>query len=300
MRQIGTLAAGEQAERFVDYLLTEGIQAKAEEDGDRWLIWIFEEDDFESSQEALHHFRESPDAARYEDVKQKAMEIRELKFKKIQQTKKNFQNVRGNWQPGLAGAAKRIPATVTLIAVCVAVALWTNFGDKAEESSILMWVSRGHWNPADRLSAMHDILSGQVWRLFTPMLMHLDTIHLLFNMLWLYTLGGQIEQRKGRLKFILMVLALQLGSGLTQAVISNFPYFGGMSGVVYGLFGFIWMKARFDPADGLMISQRTVNLMMIWFIICFLPFFPIGVANGAHAGGLVLGVLMGYISANQR
>ncbi len=57
------------------------------------------------------------------------------------------------------------------------------------------------------------ILKGQVWRLVTPIFLHLGGAHLLFNMLWFYSLGGVIEVRRGSLKTLAMILFI--------AVISN-------------------------------------------------------------------------------
>ena len=77
------------------------------------------------------------------------------------------------------------------------------------------------------------------------------------------------------------------------------PNFGGMSGVVYGLFGYVWMKARFDPELGLSIHPNTLIFMMLWFFLCMIPWFETligsGVANAAHAGGLIAGMLIGYV-----
>jgi GlpG protein len=68
-----------------------------------------------------------------------------------------------------------------------------------------------------------------------------------------------------------------------------------MSGVVYGLFGYIWMKGKFDPGDGLMLHSTTIMVMLFWFVFCF--FGSLNIANGAHAGGLAVGTLWGYLSS---
>jgi GlpG protein len=71
-----------------------------------------------------------------------------------------------------------------------------------------------------------------------------------------------------------------------------------MSGVVYGLFGYVWMKARFQPELGLGIGPQTITILMIWFFLCMTPWFQSligsGVANMAHASGLLAGMLIGY------
>ena len=70
-----------------------------------------------------------------------------------------------------------------------------------------------------------------------------------------------------------------------------------MSGVVYALLGYIWMKGTFDPGSGYFLHPSTVGMMLIWFVLCFTPLMPIGIANTVHAIGLGLGIAWGYISA---
>jgi len=69
-----------------------------------------------------------------------------------------------------------------------------------------------------------------------------------------------------------------------------------MSGVVYGLLGYIWMRGKFDPGSGLYLHPTTLTMMIIWFFACFTPIVP-HVANAAHAGGLVMGIAWGYLSS---
>jgi GlpG protein len=84
-------------------------------------------------------------------------------------------------------------------------------------------------------------------------------------------------------------------SDLGQFLIAG-PVFGGMSGVVYGLLGYIWMRGKFDPGSGLFVHPSTVTMMIVWFFACFTPIIP-HVANGAHAVGLVMGIAWGYLSS---
>ena len=60
-----------------------------------------------------------------------------------------------------------------------------------------------------------------------------------------------------------------------------------MSGVVYGLFGYVWIKSKLDPGDGFQIDPTIAMIMFVFFVICFTGIFG-GVANWAHAGGLVV------------
>jgi GlpG protein len=143
-----------------------------------------------------------------------------------------------------------------------------------------------------------DIFQGQVWRLITPAFLHqelsISPWHLIFNMFWLLDLGTMIERRHGSLRFAAMVLVLALVSNLAQAVLEG-PNFVGMSGVVYGLFGYVWLRGRLDPTSGFYLSPNIVFWMMLWLVACFSG--ALGpIAKWAHAGGLAAGAAIGYLA----
>ena len=112
----------------------------------------------------------------------------------------------------------------------------------------------------------------------------------------LYTdLTFYLVQENSFTLILLFILITAIISNLTQFKLGG-PAFGGMSGVVYGLFGYVWIKSKFDPGDGLFIHQTTALIMLGWFFLCFVV-KDFGVANWAHAGGLITGSAWGYISA---
>ena len=72
--------------------------------------------------------------------------------------------------------------------------------------------------------------------------------------------------------------------------------FGGMSGVVYGLLGMCGLNPDLiQVTDYILIKNSFIYARMVFSLFCrmYLP----GVANWAHAGGLVTGAVWGYISA---
>jgi GlpG protein len=141
-----------------------------------------------------------------------------------------------------------------------------------------------------------EIFQGEVWRLFTPVLVHGSWLHLLLNMMWMLDLGSMIEGRQGTGRVGLLVVVIAVMSNLGQYFLTGSPLFYGMSGVVYGLLGYVWMKGKFDPGSGLFLHPHTVAMMLIWFVLCMTPWIP-RIANGAHAVGLGLGVLWGYLAS---
>src|SRR5207244_2703343 len=129
---------------------------------------------------------------------------------------------------------------------------------------------------------LNEIRSGQVWRLVTPIFIHFGGAHLVLNMAALFFLGGQMEARRGTLRFLLFVLFVAVLSNLAEyylgrstvengrLLLAGTPRFGGMSGVGFGLFGYLWAKSRMEPRLGLSMPTETVVLMMGWFVLCLL------------------------------
>lgn len=148
-----------------------------------------------------------------------------------------------------------------------------------------------------------SIKQGQFWRLFTTMFIHFGLLHILFNMMWLNSLGGQFENTFGTFRFGVFVLtASMVGAGLQQLMPVNMQgtgaltMLGGMSGVNYALGGFIWMKSLYYPKTGLYLSPVSMFILILWM---FMGIFDGGktvcMANWAHGGGFVFGLLCGYL-----
>ena len=94
-----------------------------------------------------------------------------------------------------------------------------------------------------------------------------------------------------------LVLFTGIFSNVAQALVEG-AYFLGISGVVYGLFGYAWIKSNLEPNLGIHVSPVTTAIMMISFFLGVGGFFNsmgINVANTAHGAGLVAGVLIAYI-----
>ncbi|WP_295759961.1 rhomboid family intramembrane serine protease [Undibacterium sp.] len=180
--------------------------------------------------------------------------------------------------------------SIVLIVLCGIVALLSRLGE-ARGVLVPLFIT----NPANPASAgLSDILHGQIWRLVTPMFIHFGIMHFVFNMMWVWDLGKLIQAKKGASFYIVFVLVVASLSNLAQYLFTHTPYFGGMSGVVYGLFGYIWIRGRYDAKFSADLPKTTVNMMLIWFLLCWTGLLG-PIANWAHTVGLLVGALWAYL-----
>lgn len=154
------------------------------------------------------------------------------------------------------------------------------------------WQQLEPWSAlaALQLQPQLGVSPQQGWRWFTPGWLHFSASHLIFNLIWVWYLLGPLELKLGRFVAISLSLIVLLLSNLLQFVVVD-ANFGGMSGLVYGLFGFYWICGWLKPSWGLQISHGLVGFMLIWLLIGFFDLLWISMANWAHLAGLVAGML---------
>jgi GlpG protein len=273
MRQAGTITSKQDAERFANYLLSLGITSKLDQSNGQWAIWVHDENQVPRCREELELFQREPNDARYEQAQREAKAVRRETAEKLRRARKNYIDMRNEW----ASPWRRRPITVAMIGSSLVATL--SGSPEIENTLYFSW-------PA--------ISAGEVWRLVTPIFLHGGLLHLLFNMFMLYQLGTLIERRHGSVRYLAIVLTIALVSNLAQALIVG-PDFVGMSGVVYGLFGYAWVRGRLDPTSGFYLRPDYVFMLMAWFVLCFL-LASLHVANMAHAGGLATGAALGWLA----
>ncbi len=180
-----------------------------------------------------------------------------------------------------------MPLTYTFIGISLFITLITWFG---EIGFILLPLLISEY-----YTGISEIMSGQIWRLVTPIFIHFHIFHIVFNMLWLWDLGGTVERIQGSRILLMLVLISGILSNVGQHLFTG-PLFGGMSGVVYALLGYVWMQGLFNPRFYASLNKAIVVMMLVWFVICWIGIIG-NVANIAHTVGLVVGVVWGYLYA---
>jgi len=308
MRQIGTIPNVDWAERFTAFLLTQGILAQAEEENGAWAIWVRNEDHLDEAKSAFERFIGNPDDSQYQDALREASAILDAEAKRREQAQKNLIEMRGRWnRPG----SRRNPLLVAIILLCVGVGIVTGFGKYRGGTAfrVLGFCDTiqpdEDWDRNKTSDRLLNIQQGELWRLVTPIFLHGSIVHLLCNMIMLHIFGSVIEDRRGTARFAAIVLVVALVSNLAQGLAPSTwgpfgggPFFVGISGVVFGLLGYLWMKTTYEPDSGMFVSGSTVAILLIWMILGFAgvldQMFGIHIANLSHGVGFIAGLGLGY------
>src|SRR5437762_3437645 len=125
MRQAGTLPTEREARQFAAWLVAQKIESHAEQEGSLWAVWVRDEDQLSKAREALAHFLQHPDDARYQGAERSAATARREEEARRRQAQGNVVEMRGRWgsTPGMPGTARRCPIVLTLIALCALVGI---------------------------------------------------------------------------------------------------------------------------------------------------------------------------------
>lgn len=294
MRIIGQLKDETSAHKLSEHLWAKSIHNEVEsEDDGSWSIWVSEEDQLEPARAEFERFRSDPGGGDYASITRRAKAVREELAEKERQAKK----IKKRRDLFVDVQAYRVgPLTYALMAVCILVTLLTEFGAATGRANGLFITEIERLDEMIRWrGGLPEIWRGQVWRLITPIFLHMSPIHLLFNMWIMFLFAAMVEARKGGTYLMLLICVSATFSNLLQYYFSS-PAFGGFSGVNYALLGYLWMKGRYSRAEGMGVSQQTAVILMIWFVLCVLQILP-NVANWCHAGGLVVGLIWGLVTS---
>ncbi|MFH1024699.1 MAG: rhomboid family intramembrane serine protease [Planctomycetota bacterium] len=294
MRLIGHLENAAHARTLGNYLLAAGYpnQVEREEDG-RWAVWIHHDDHVAPARAVLERFRADPGTAEFRKVARAAAPLRREETRKEEGARQRHIDARTKvffTPPAPMGLLTAIFGIAAIV-----VGIHSSLGDDLLSLQPLVITRFLSETPPFPTGDLSEILRGELWRFVTPAFIHFGFLHLLFNLMWLKDLGSIIELRKGHLFLgVFFVLTAAL-SNIAQYA-TNGPIFGGLSGVNYALFGYVWISGKFNPRAELTLSPHNTTLMLGWFILCLTGLMG-NVANTAHAAGLAAGAVWGYLAS---
>ena len=254
------------AQAFVDYMATQGVVLTLQQHT-QTDVWLADESQAERVNAGLARFLENPGDPRYLAASWTTGHMDSgLHYQRF---------------PFFATVRERAgPFTLLLMAACILVFIIMNVVGDQPVMIALAWP----YGPA---------VQYDVWRYFTHALMHFSVLHILFNLLWWWYLGGAVEKRLGSGKLIVITIISALLSGYVQHKFSG-PWFGGLSGVVYALMGYAWLRGERDPESGIYMQRGLITFALIWLIAGWFDLFGMSIANGAHVTGLAVGLAMAF------
>jgi GlpG protein len=263
------------AQAFVDYLKSVGIEASSQIREDGANIFIEREAELPKAQQELAMFLQEPDHERY---RQASWLVQEESAETEKLTRMYSSNA-------LATVMKMTGLfTKLVIVICVLVYLLTAQGMSEQARAPFMFFGS--------YQAMGDLT--QFWRWITPAFVHFGIFHFAFNMSAWWIFGGMVERTQSTMRLFTLFMICGLISNAVQFVWSG-DRFGGLSGVVYGVLGYLWFYERFSDSPPFRLPQGLVVFMLIALALGFADFLP--TANQAHLSGLLSGCLLGWFLA---
>ncbi|MFQ2560850.1 rhomboid family intramembrane serine protease GlpG [Aeromonas caviae] len=275
MIQLLVLGDARMAQALVDYLATLGIPCELTQSELGVSVWLADERRLAQAQQEVKRFLSEPNHPRYMEASwQSGHADARIDYSK------------GMTDPVTDFLHQAGPLTLVVIIACLAIYALDAIG-----------------LPIFEELAFHPTLAQftdwQAWRYVTPAFIHFSVLHLVFNLLWWWYLGGQIEQRLGSGKlFILLIIGAALPN-IAEFFVSG-PRFGGLSGVVYALLGYSWLRTRLQPDCGLAMPPALMGFMLVWLVLGFLDMLGTPTANMAHLVGLLVGLAQGWLDRHHR
>jgi len=171
--------------------------------------------------------------------------------------------------------------TLSIFVICWAVYVFLNLG---LDKSIFQFQD----------VASNATVLTQPWRILLPAFLHFSLLHIAFNTMWWWQIGGDIERVEGKWALLQLFLISAIVSNVGQYIVSG-PYFGGLSGVVYAVVGYVWWAGWLAPQKGLQLSKPIIGFLLFWLLLGFANLLPVNVANTAHLLGLASGCAMAWL-----
>ena len=267
MIEIGLLPNARAAQAFVDYLTGLGIESHIEPHPHGVVIMLVEPQYEAKARNEFAQFVQHPYDEKY---------LQASWDNGNTQTKFDYgSGILGLVQQFITGAGS---LTLVTFFLCVIVYALMNLGMGNTLFSALSFAG-----------AVPNSHVTDIWRVFTPSLMHFSAMHIIFNLLWWWYLGGKIETRLGSRPLLFLLLMAGTLPNILQFFMTG-PNFGGLSGVVYAVVGYTWLMGVRRPNCGIGLPPSYMGFMMVWLVLGFTDLLGMPIANGAHVGGLLVGL----------
>ncbi|WP_226585444.1 rhomboid family intramembrane serine protease [Halobacillus litoralis] len=133
------------------------------------------------------------------------------------------------------------------------------------------------------------VLNGEYWRLITPIFLHADFAHALFNSFSLVLFGPALEQMLGKIKFTVMYLFAGVAGNFGTFIVNPDAYYThlGASGAIFGIFGVYVFMVLYRKQ---LIDQANSQIILVIFALgLFMTFTRPNINVLGHLFGLIGG-----------
>jgi GlpG protein len=311
MRLAGTLNDEQLAQRFWHYLRDCKIDCRVEPQRNInadltaniskpavWEIWIRNDDQWREAQNELAEFVKDPQQEKFARSQPIVATVVETAARATSRPYNIYDTSQYRYAPWISWFCMML---------CMAVYMVISNEDAStayEKQRVADQEQRLLYEPATSPPDVPfaAIRKGEVWRILTPAILHGGFLHLFMNMMVLMSQGTQIERIRGPAVFGGLVLVLAAFSNTSQYIV-NLLYksplpgnFVGISGVLFGLFGYRLAKSRWEPRMGIFVMEQEVVFMLCWLLLGVLDLFPeVRMANTAHISGWIGGMALAYL-----
>jgi len=258
---------------FCQYLNSINIPAKVEKLDDQYAIFCRDEDLTQARLE-FKQFIEQPTHPKYQDAAWSASETVSVE--------QHAPSITTEFKRHFLAHAGLV--TLTVFIACWALWLFGLMGWHREIFAAVRFFPQ----------LTYEWMAAEPWRLVGPAFFHFSWLHIVFNTMWWWQLGGAIENVRGKRTLLSLFFASAILSNLAQFLVTG-ANFGGLSGVVYAVVGYVWWAGWLAPQIGLSLSKPIVGFLLFWLLLGFANILPVNVANAAHLLGLVTGCLLAWL-----
>ena len=301
MRLLTDFEVREEAERLSDALYACQIETEVSEgNSGRFGLWVYDQELMDRARELSDGWRDGA-ASELEEAAARGRQARAKHAKSAKREQQRAERLQQQVHSATEGTAPAL--SFGLIGLCLAIHGLRASGSGRTVFALLsfMDVRKDIYGTIIPLGPFEFVWFplpwDEPWRLVTPILVHqisgqgpmaFLSMHLIFNMLMLSSLGPRLERRHGSLYLGLFVIVSAALSNIAQYEIGGGPGFAGISGVVYGLIGLCWLRQRLQPGMDYGVTDGLFQFAMIWMLLGFLA-TSMGMANWCHLGGLLVG-----------
>ncbi|MBG5951020.1 MULTISPECIES: rhomboid family intramembrane serine protease GlpG [Proteus] len=266
MIHIITLSNPQAADLFVNYMTTKGVRIHTKNENQQISLWLEDQHQLDMVEKELNTFLREPFHPRYQAASWQTGDPKNtgIKYRPAFSIKNMVQ--------------RSGPLTVLVVILCILIFIWQQVVGDYNVMLHLAWPYK-------------ESLNFEVWRYITPAFVHFSLMHIAFNLAMWWYLASQTEQRLGTGKLFVIMLVSALFSNWAQSLFTD-SNFGGLSGVVYALIGYVGLTGIRNPEKGIGVPTGLIGFSILWIVAGYMGVLGDSIGNTAHFAGFLIGLLM--------